>query len=49
MPEVAQLEVLGAPVGHRDFIRRHFEKVLDQHKVLLAGIPRVPETERHGP
>ena len=36
------IRVLGAPVGHRDFIRRHLEKVLEQHQVLLNGTPRVP-------
>ena len=39
------IKVLGALVGFRDFIIRHLEKVLDQHKVLLAGIPRVPDVQ----
>ena len=39
------IRVLGAHVGHRDFIRRHLEKVLEQHQVLLNGIPRVPDVQ----
>ena len=35
------ITVLGL-VGHRDFIRKHFEKFLDKHQKYIVGIPRVP-------
>ena len=34
------IKVLGALVGHRDFVRKHLERILEQHEVLLNGIPR---------
>ena len=39
------IKVLGAPLGHLDFIRRHLEKVIDKHQMLLQGIPRVPDVQ----
>ena len=39
------IKVLGAPVGHRDFVRKHLERILEQHEVLLNGIPRVPDVQ----
>ena len=37
------IKVLGAPVGHRDFVRKHLERILEQHE--LNGIPRVPDVQ----
>ena len=39
------IKVLGAPVGHKDFVRKHLERILEQHEVLLNGIPRVPDVQ----
>ena len=39
------IKVLGASVGHRDFVRKHLERILEQHEVLLNGIPRVPDVQ----
>ena len=41
----AGIKVLGALVGHRDFMRKHLENVLEQHEVLLQAIPGVPDLQ----
>ena len=45
LTEEQGIKVLGAPVGHRDFVRKYVERILEQHEVLLNGIPRVPDVQ----
>ena len=39
------IKVLGAAIGHNDFVRRLLAKTLEKHQVLLDAIPIVPDVQ----
>ena len=39
------IRVLGAPVGHPDFVRSHLQKTAGEHQTLLEMIPLLPDVQ----
>ena len=39
------IKVLGAPIGHPEFVRRQLEIVSQEHQTLLSRIPHVQDTQ----
>ena len=39
------IRVLGAPVGHSDFVRAHFQRTADEHRTLLEMIPLLSDVQ----
>ena len=39
------IKLLGTPLGHPDFVARHFRSVTEEHQVLLQRIPRVRDLQ----
>ena len=37
--------ILGTPLGHADFVRRHLQSKLASHRTLLEQIPSIPDLQ----
>ena len=39
------VKILGAPLGHQDYVRRFLSKVSEKHQILLQHIPRLSDVQ----
>ena len=39
------IKILGTPVGHPDFVRKHLADLADEQRVLLERIPRLQDVQ----
>ena len=39
------IKILGAPLGHHDYVQHHLERVADQHQRFMNMLPSVPNLQ----
>ena len=39
------IKLLGTPLGHPDYVARHLQSVVQEHRVILDRIPRVKDLQ----
>ena len=39
------MKILGTPLGHPDFVRRHLGELAEEQRLLLERIPRVKDVQ----
>ena len=43
------VKILGAPLGHQDYVRRFLSKVSEKHQILFQRIPRLSDVQSASP